>query len=540
MKTTLLPPLFGVVIAALSAGAAQASPSPDIVATVPRASLTDMGRAPAMTPMRLAITLRYRNQAALDALVDAQNSPGSPMYQQWLSSAQFNAAFAPSADAYGRVVGSLERAGFHVTGLFANRTVVDAEAPATIVERFFGTEIHRVQQAGYGVRLANARPATTPAALRGLVVAVNGLNTLTLMGSFARQAQAPIQPDSAGPPLHGPSGGFGPLAFSQGYDLLNQHGYNGKNQHTGVVIDADFSSDDVLQYISYFNITGSRPKTIRVKIDGGPPPGNQTSDSLETTLDVETIVGNAPQTRVYVYEFPSFANDGYITDAYNRVVNDNIVGVANSSFGGCELGDPATEAAWDNIAEQGASEGITFAASSGDDGANQCAGLGVSAPASAPHFVAVGGTSLSVDSNGNWVSETGWSGSGGGVSQVFSRPSWEHLKKYHGRYLPDLAFAGDPNTGAAVYWRGGWSVRGGTSLSCPIFSAATAEIVEFKHHRQGLFGKTLHTFYQNHSPDDQYFRDITVGNNGHYSAGPGFDLVTGMGSMRVTNLANAL
>jgi hypothetical protein len=60
------------------------------------------------------------------------------------------------------------------------------------------------------------------------------------------------------------------------------------------------------------------------------------------------------------------------------------------------------------------------------------------------------------------------------------------------------------------------------------------------HHRHGLFGKTLHTFYQNNFPDTHYFRDITSGSNGHYSGKSDLDLVTGMGSMRVWNLANAL
>jgi subtilase family serine protease len=538
VNKAVLPTLLAIGLASAATGAAQASPSPDVVAGVPRARVIDFGRAPATTPMRLALTLRYRNQAALDALVEAQSDPRSPLFQQWLTAAQFRDAFSPGADSYARVIGSLKQAGFRVTGLFDNRTVVDAEASAAVVERYFSTEIHRVQQPQYGIRLANVKPAAAPQALRGLLVAVNGLNTLTHVHSLAVPGRGGAAPDSAGPPLHGPTGGFGPLAFSQGYDLPNQHGYDGSKQNVGVVIDADYSGNDLKHYLSYFNVNRGGKKTTRIYVDGGPPHGNSSPDSIETTLDVETIVSNEPGVGLYVYEFPNFNNDGYITDAYNAVVNRNDVGVANSSFGGCEFIDPPTEMAWDNIAEQGNSEGITFAASTGDYGAFECGSLGVSVPASAPHFVAVGGTSLAVNSNGNWVSEAGWSGSGGGVSQVFAKPSWEKLK-YSGRYLPDLAFDGDPNTGAAVYWRGGWSVWGGTSLSSPIFSAAMSEINAVTGHRHGNFGKTLHTFYQNHN-HDTYFRDVTSGNNGYYSAGSGFDLVTGMGSARVWSLANAL
>src|SRR5205807_1313668 len=84
-----------------------------------------------------------------------------------------------------------------------------------------------------------------------------------------------------------------------------------------------------------------------------------------------------------------------IEDGYNRAVSDGFVDVLNSSFGGCETGDTAFDTSTNQIATQGASKGITFAASSGDSGSAECSGsTGVSSPASDPEFVAVGGTSL--------------------------------------------------------------------------------------------------------------------------------------------------
>ena len=152
-------------------------------------------------------------------------------------------------------------------------------------------------------------------------------------------------------------------------------------------------------------------------------------DSLEASLDVEAIVGTAPGTSLYVYEASSLAY-ATILDTYNQVVSDNRAGVVNSSFGGCE-----TETSPSNypqmaekIAQQGAALGIVFAASTGDFGTYACTFPGpggVSTPASSPSFVAVGGTTLVLKANGAYNLEFGWNGSGGGVSALFARPSYQ-------------------------------------------------------------------------------------------------------------------
>jgi kumamolisin len=541
---------------AFCAGAVSAAPTSDIVAEVPQApAVVDLGHAPPSTRIDIALTLNYRNEATLERLVAEQADPTSPLHGQYLTNQQFNAYFAPTPADYARVAAVLQKNGFRVTQTFDNQTVIDAQGTAAAANRLFSTDIHLVNQAGQGVRYANATPGHEPAALRGLIGAITGLHTLTLDHiniAVAKPNPDKIQPYAAGPPLKGPVSsvthlaGFGPLAFSQGYlfpeQFKNSGGkyYDGTGRTSGVVIDADFLDSDLAAFLAYFNVKRTGPTTVRVKVDGGPPSGNGSPDSLETALDVETIVSNAPGTALYVYEFPSFQSDKYITDAYNKVASDNLVDTANSSFGGCETQQKSAAKSWDKIALQASSKGITFHASSGDSGSNECNGGGVSAPASGPHFAAIGGTTLAVQSNGTWSSETAWSGSGGGVSKVFALPTWQKGVKNiitTGRNVPDVAFDANPQTGAAYYYGGSWNTPynplGGTSLSSPLFGAAVTEVDQYLGKRSGLEAVALYAELASkgyNKGSTFYFHDITSGGNGGFETKPGYDQVTGIGS----------
>jgi subtilase family serine protease len=556
------------LVALTSAVASAGVVGTDVVATVPFAQgIVDLGHAPANGRVEIALTLNYRNEALLERLVELQADRNSPLFGHFLTNAQFNASFAPSSADYQRVATALRNGGFRVTQTYPNATVIDAEGTVAAANRFFATDIHAVRQPGYGIRYANATPAHEPAALRGLLTAVSGLHTLTI--NRTHLATMPphsggLSPDAAGPPLRGPvssatgASGYGPLAFSQGYLFPEQFKssagkpYDGTGRASGVVIDADFLDSDLSAFLTYFKVTRTGPATVRVPIDGGPPSGDKSGDSLETTLDVESVVSNAPGTALYVYEFPSFNSDKYITDAYNKVASDNLVDTANSSFGGCETGQVADAKAWDKIALQGASKGITFHASSGDSGADVC-GTGkdaVSAPASGPHFVAVGGTSLKVSSKGAWSSEVTWNSdggaTGGGVSKVFALPTWQKSVPgiiTTGRNLPDVSLDADPNTGAAFYYGGSWNTEydplGGTSLASPLFGAALTEADQYSGARAGLEGKILYAQLASKgyvsSGGVTYFHDITSGCNKlggapGFCAVKGYDQATGIGS----------
>lgn len=550
-------------------------------AGVPNVKHKDIGRASSMMPIDIAITLRYRNEAELNSLIEAQSDPSSPLFEHFLTPEQFIAQFALDITQYDAVLSSLQRSGFRIRNTYSNRTVIDATAPVMTIERYFNTEIHSVEQPDHGTRYMNARPAIAPPDVRAEILHIDGLNNLVLLHSdianvkthplrtppaasttAAALGQASVRPAITGP-IYGPVSsftglaGYSPGVFAAAYDLPLLHGYNGAGRTSGIAIDADYLDSDLSGFLNYFNIQRTGPATTRVLIDGGPPIGDGSPDSVEATLDVEQIVSLAPGTNLYVYEFPSFANLSYITDTYNAAVAQDKVDTLNSSFGGCEMIDPGVFTAWDQIAAQGAAEGITFHASSGDAGAKECyaanfpIGVGLSAPADAQHFVAVGGTALYVNTTGDrFGGESGWLYSGGGVSLVFPIPQWQRLTKnviVKGRNDPDVSFDADPDTGAAYYYGGTWNTVynpvGGTSLSSPIFGAAITEIDQLKQRRTGLAGKLLTQFWQKYGYGTTlhpYFYDALSGFNLFYWCQPGYDRVTGIGSVDVWNVGQSL
>ena len=131
----------------------------------------DSGRRASNAPVSISINLRYNNQAALDQFVADVSDPHSPSYRHFLTTAQFNSTYAPTAQQEAAVVQALQGAGFTITQRFPNRTIVDATAPSSTVERFFSTEMHTVQQGKYGERFANLKPATIPSAIASYVPA---------------------------------------------------------------------------------------------------------------------------------------------------------------------------------------------------------------------------------------------------------------------------------------------------------------------------------------------------------------------------------
>lgn len=180
--------------------------------------------------------------------------------------------------------------------------------------------------------------------------------------------------------------------------------------------------------------------------------------------------------------------------------------------------------------------GVVYFAASGDSGGKTIW------PSVSPNVVSAGGTTLNVDSSGNFLSETGWSGSGGGKSRYESIPTYQTaVMNIVGtkRGTPDLSFDADPNTGVSVYWQGGWYVFGGTSVSTPslagIVNLAASSGNGFANNTADELGSRVYLNYSNSSPDPypasgDDFRDIISGKTGRFSCSPGWDFVTGIGS----------
>lgn len=264
----------------------------------------------------------------------------------------------------------------------------------------------------------------------------------------------------------------------------------------------------------------------------------------EISLDVEWAHAMAPAANIVLVE----ANSSSTTNLMAAVnYAKTVASVVSMSWGGLEnKGDLAYDASF-------AAPGVTFVASSGDNGGQR------DWPAMSPNVVAVGGTTLNTSSTGTYVSESGWSGSGGGTSAVEAKPAYQSALTPAMRSGPDVAYDADPGTGFAVYdsYKAtglvGWQVYGGTSCGAPQWAAliATADQQRALAHKTALNSMSnalgpnyaqsiLAAVYGMYDAGAAYsnsdFHDIVTGSAGKNSATSGYDQVTGIGSPFAENL----
>jgi subtilase family serine protease len=502
--------------------------------------ISDLGRANPQQPISLLVALRYRNDAQLDQFVDAVSDPYSPEFRHFLSNQQFNAYFAPSPRDYNRVAAALVRAGFRVTAS-SNGTIIDADAPASTVERYFNTEIHMVRQAGVrDVRYANVRPASMPSELADVVDTIIGFDSLrgattdhVLIDSNV------VGPDKLGGPIHGKAGGYSPFAIAQAYDYPVQHGFDGTGHAVGIAIDYDSSDNDLNGFLAFFGETRTG-KNFHVPVDGGQP-YDPNGGSVESTLDTETIATLDPGADMYVYNFGAAFTFKEISDGYNKAVSDNKVEVVSSSFGLCENNSPLSfNKVVNKITKQGAAKGISFVASTGDFGrGGKCAdGTGQDVPAVLKYFTSVGGADPVIDNTGKLVSEHEDSGSGGGPSDIFPIPSYQvgvpGMFSTTKRNIPDVSGPYFPD---AFFYAGQWGQIGGTSWASPATSAFLAEANQVEGSRTGFANPAIYAAFK--AKGYRLFHDITVGNNG-IACTTGYDDCSGIGTLKAYSLAKAL
>lgn len=268
------------------------------------------------------------------------------------------------------------------------------------------------------------------------------------------------------------------------------------------------------------------------------PPPVDTGWALEMDLDIEWAHAIAPKANIILV---NTADNSYT----NLLGGDtwaanNGASVISNSWGSSEFAGETS-----NDSTFLGHPGVSFVFSSGDGGKPG------EYPAYSPNVIAVGGTTLNLDSAGNWLSETGWGngslsqilgGSGGGISKYESKPSYQKNVKQSSskRTNPDVAYNADPNTGVSVYGQlnGGWQQVGGTSAGAPQWAALLSIVDQGRTYNTNGQTGTLGTkdvltqLYQVKSSD---FHDIISGNNG-FKAGRGYDLVTGLGSPVAQNL----
>jgi subtilase family serine protease len=314
------------------------------------------------------------------------------------------------------------------------------------------------------------------------------------------------------------------LGFSNGKHAVHA---NGSGQTIAIVdaYDAPNIANDLRRFSKMYHLPtkDAAGKFVLTKATTNPRPAVDPGWALEISLDVEWAHAIAPRAHILLVEAQSPSNSALL-HAIDYARRQKGVSAISLSWGGNESPfesyyDQYLTTPGGHVGGAGLRGGVTFVSSSGDSGAP------ASWPAVSPNVIAVGGTTLRLDANKNYSSESAWAGSGGGFSQ------FEPVTTV----APDVAYDADPQSGFAVYDstpggdKKGWQVVGGTSAGAPQWAGLIALADQgraLKHVGSINTNQALTALYSLPAAD---FHDITTGSNG-YSARPGYDLVTGRGT----------
>jgi kumamolisin len=499
--------------------------------------------APLNTQERAEISLVLRRRAELPEEIVAGPTV--------LSSDELAERYGADPGDVDLVSRELGRRGLQVTAVHAVTRRVKVAGTLGDLSGAFGTTLRQVSSPDPrgGGRVAHRYregPLYLPAALRGIVTAVLGLDTRP-------QAQPHVRTRGDTAPTATPGISYPPNQVADIYNF--PAGTDGTGQTIAVIeLGGGFTASDLAAYFGNLGIPV--PSITAVSVDGGSNnPGDTSRATVEVNLDIDVIGAAAPGAAQLVYFAPSNGDQGFV-DAISDAAQATPAPIAISiSWGQSEDSWTAQGmAAMNQAMSDAAALGITVCASAGDNGSSDGVNDGqvhVDFPASSPYALACGGTKLIADpATGVVSSEVVWNelasndgAGGGGVSDQFPVPSWQASAGVPARAsgqlaaagadgwrgVPDVAGNADPETGYQIYQGGKGQVMGGTSAVAPLWSALIARLAQATGQRFGLLPPLV---YAGVSPglDVAGFRDITSGNNGAYSAGPGWDACSGLGA----------
>ena len=373
----------------------------------------DRGPVPDSLPLQHMLLVLKRSpeqEASLDALLSAQQSPSSAQYHQWLSPTQFGRLFGPADADITAITDWLVSQGFTVTSVSPGRTVIDFSGTAGQVRATFRTEIHRYVVNGQE-HWANAADPQIPAALAPVVAGVNSLQNFPfrplhhVIGAFSKSrttgAIQPLTPSFVVPGCGASCNAVGPYDFAAIYNVLPlwNAGIDGTGQVIAIAQNSNINVQDVHNFRSLFGLPANDPRVI---VNGTDPGITNPDAESEADLDVEWAGAVAKNAAIDLVVSSSGATDGVALSA-QYIVDNNFAPVMSVSFGQCELflgatGNQQISQMW----QQAAAEGITVLVAAGDQGSATCdadaqfavTGLAVNGLASTPYNVAVSGTSF--------------------------------------------------------------------------------------------------------------------------------------------------
>lgn len=531
---------------------------------------TMIGSLSPSTTMHIVVGLQEQNVNLVQATLRQMVTAGGPLYGKSLSVDQFAQQFGATTAQVNAVQDYLASNGFTNISVSENNLLLEADGTAANSEAAFNTTLAEYSVSGKTVYL-NTAAAQVPDSLAGTVIAVLGLNNIVAVHSDLRNLGPGSSPqtDPCSPPncpIPDPDNeSYGAQQYQIAYNAALPNGTQevatGKSTAIGIIAEGDLTQ--VVKDLRTYETTYKLPQVPVTVVNAGMA-SPDTSGADEWDLDSQTSTGIAQQvSHLYFYAATSLT-DSDLGLAINKAVTSNKVKAFNMSLGECEYSayiDGSMQLD-DQIFGEAALQGITPFASSDDNGSScpvaSTNGVPMSGPpmtsyfASSPYVVAVGGTYLLTNSDFTYNTETAADFSGGGISLFETSPFWQGYTgsgtlpivpsdEIGDRGVPDVSMcAGGAEVAicaANIFVDGTATLVGGTSLSSPLAMGAWARI-ETSHKNALGFASPLIYQLANGGPtaSSTYFNDVIVGGNGLYTALPGYDYVTGLGSWDILTI----
>lgn len=534
---------------------------------------TLIGPLASSAALHIVVGLQEQNANLVQPTLKRMITPGDPLFGTTLTVQQFVAQFGPSATQVQAVQNYLAANGFTNIAVADNQLLVEADGTPANVLAAFNTPLVQYSVNGASVYV-NTADAQVPASLSGTVIAVLGLNNLVSLHSDIHTlalnnspSTDPCTPPSCPTPAVA-NETFTAQQYQIAYDAACPSDHPTCAAHnfpsasaTAVGIIAEGNLTQVVVDLRTYEKTYNLPQ-VPVTIVNAGVASPDTSGADEWDLDSQTSTGIAQQVSHLYFYVATSLTDSDIALAINKAVSQNKVKAFNMSFGECEFQAYIDGAMIldDEVFGEAALHGITAFASSADQG-SACPVVGTngvplsgppdtSYPASSPYVISVGGTNLFTNADYTFDFETAWESGGGGPSYFENPPFWqaytgsgtlpivpssEGSAAGTGRGVPDVSMCAGGTVlaicSANVFVNGAVVLVGGTSLSSPLAMGSWARIQTAHKNKLGFAGPLIYQLANGGpSPSSPDFNDVLLGGNGLFTALPGYDYTTGLGS----------
>jgi len=504
---------------------------------------------PAHPEERFEVTVRLRPRAALPSKVKSDATAARSLKgRNYLTREQLAAAHGAAPEDIAKVTAFARTHNLTVVQTSEPRRSVWLSGTVADFNAAFGVTLQEYDHPEGGTFRGRTGPIMIPGDLDGVIQGVFGLDNRPQAQPHFRVRK----PHRTKPKTSSNESRFTPLELAALYNFPAN--LDGSGQSIAIIeLGGGFKTADLKTYFSNLGVTMPAVSSVSVDHATNRPTGNPDGPDGEVMLDIEVVGAIAPKAKIFVHFAPN-TSQGFL-DAISQAVHDtaNKPSVISISWGGPEstwTGQAFQE--FDLAFQDAAALGITVCIAAGDNGSSDGVSDGqahADFPCSSPNVLACGGTRLNA-SNTKISSEVVWNepndgATGGGISDQFPLPSYQenagvppsaNPSKKVGRGLPDVAADADPVTGYSVRIDGQNTVIGGTSAVAPLWAGLVALLNQSLGKPVGFLNPILYGF----NSQTAVFRDITSGNNGAYSAGPGWDACSGLGVANGTKLLQAL